>query len=165
MPTYPKDAHESGGEYGKRSDVSERYAPTYRTGTYDHHGQYDRANSNPEYRTPTEARDTYEPSWNYPSKDHEQHISDYPNYGYSQNASGSNDAPPPTFRSSADEDAEYERQLQEATRLSQEEYIRKLEEERYYTERLLYDSYSRGRNSNKAGPSRTHRASSDSDED
>lgn len=154
--TYPTGSYDAHNQYGRRHEVPDSFRPTYPRDTYDHHGQYSRAITNPEYRTPSQARDEYEPNWNYPSKDREEHITHYPHPGYGQNAYGSNDTPPPPFRTREEEDAEFERQLREATIQSQAEYIRKLEDDRIYDEQRLYDAYSRGRFSNQAGPSGTH---------
>jgi hypothetical protein len=77
--------------------------------------------------------------------------------GYGGSTYGNYNTPPPLYPTSRErEDAEYERQLQEATRQSQEEYIRQLEDDsRFY--RMQYDSLRdmipRGRYDHEAGPS------------
>lgn len=75
--------------------------------------------------------------------------------------------PPPSFPSTRErEEMEYQRQMHEATIRSQEEYIRKLEEDSRHMDRqynLLHDVYTRGPYYDNAGPSR--RYDSDSSED
>lgn len=154
-PTYHREFHDVPGQYGRGTSSPEYHIPTYPRDTHDHHGEYGRAITNPEYRTPSQARDEYEPSWNYRNKDREEHITQYPYPGYGQYAYGSNNTPPPPFQTREEEDAEFERQLREATIQSQAEYIRKLENDRIYDEQRLYDAYSRGRFSDQAGPSGT----------
>ena len=132
-------------------------------------GQYGTIPNNPQSYTPMHPRDTYESSWNSPRKEQDHHTPNYASVsydGYGRSTYGSDNTPLPTFRTREDEDAEFDRQMREATILSQQEYIRKLEDDSRFMERQynnLYDAFSSAPYSNEARPSRRH--DSDSDED
>jgi hypothetical protein len=132
-------------------------------------GQCGTITNTPHNYTPTHPRDTYEYHRNSPGKEEEHQTSNYAHgsyEGYGQSSCGSHNTPPPTFGPREDEDAEFQRQMREATLRSQEDYIRRLEDETRFMHRQynnLYDLYSSGPYSSGAGPSR--RRDSDSDED
>ena len=119
--------------------------------------------------TPRSYTSTYDSCPISPRKEEEHHTSNYVpaiNDGYGRGTYGSDNTPPQPFQTHEDEDAEFERQMLEATRQSQEEYIQKLEDETHFLHRQynnLYDVFLSGPFSSGAGPSR--RRNSDSDED
>lgn len=98
----------------------------------------------------------------------DEHTRNYAPISFGTNRSGTHEAYRKTraFRSTMEEDAEFEQQMREATLRSQEEYIRKLEDDNRFMERRyndLYAQFSSGPYSTEAGPSRRHNDSSDED--
>lgn len=160
-PMYIGGAYESGGQHSSGSNVQGDSSSTYPTNTYNRDDQYGRAFGSPEYHTPSDPKETFEYGGQY---DRRSDILGYTNYGYGQNAFGSNDVPSAPFLSREEEDAQFERDMQEARLRSQQEYIQQLESERNYRQTYSYGESSRGPYSDGAGPSRTH-DDTDSDEE
>ena len=72
--------------------------------------------------------------------------------------------PPRRVQTQDEEDAQFQRELEEATRRSREEYVRRLEEENNFYRRQhnnLYDVFSREAYSGGAGSSRRHNTDSE----
>ena len=166
-PPHPRDTYGNRGLYDRRTNTPESYMPANARDTYELRGQYGRTSNSPENRMPPHASDTYESYRNSPEKESEHHTTQYTDEGYGRRTYGSDNTPPPSFRTREDEDAEFQRQMREATIQSQHEYIRKLEDDYNFMERQyndLYHVYPSGQYSGEAGPSR-RRDDSDSDED
>lgn len=140
-------------------------------GGYYHYGdaQYDTRSNTPESYRPTQPQHSNESYRNSSRNEEEEYTQNYAPVsfgGHSNSTYGNYNTPPPTFRNRDDEDAEFQRQMREATLRSQEEYIRKLEDDSRYMERQynnLYDYYSGGPYSSGAGPSRQRDSSSEED--
>ena len=116
-----------------------------------------------DYRnSPRRPLNSYESYRNWPRQDEQYHT---PNYapasydGYGRSRQGRYDTPPRRVQTWDEEDAQFQRELEEATRQSREEYICRLEEENSFYRRQhnnLYDVFSREPYSSGVGPSRRH---------
>src|SRR5579875_663169 len=139
---------------------------------YHSHGQHHGGSSSPPFHRGGYARSSHDTRGNSPPferrRDGGSDVAPSYTHGYGGSAYGGNNTPRPSFQTTREKiDAEYERQLSEATRQSQEEYIRKLEEEnRFY--QMHYDPYHesapRGQYSHEAGPSHMNYDSYSSDD-
>ena len=160
------------GDFPPRNDVSTP-PPTFGSenqGYYPDYNEYSTGSNMPHSSRATYSRNTYDTYDNFPKEEKPDSIFDTEwntFHGYGRGTYGTPNTPPPSIPSTRErEEMEYERQMHEATIQSQEEYIRKLEEDARFMEmqyNSLHDVYSRGPYSDGAGPSRRH--DSDSSED
>lgn len=154
-----------------------RHRPGVMENTYDrHYGDVRPQNSYDTYRNPqnsyggTHHGNTYDTYRNLP-REHQQHqgsdAAPVTFHAYGGGTYGNYTTPPPRNRMDRDtEEAEFQRQLHEATIKSQEEYIKKLEDDsRFFQTQYnsLNDMVSWGPYASEAGPSR--RYDSDSSDD
>ena len=166
-------------QYGTTTNSPNRYTPTnpwetdrgsqnWSSDPWDAYEAYENSRKNPsnlykDYRnSPRRPLNSYESYRNWPRQDEEYHI---PNYapasydGYGKSRQGRYDTPPRQVRTRDEEDAQFLRELEEATRRSRKEYVRRFEEENSFYRRQhnnFYDVFSREPYSGGARPSRRH---------
>lgn len=162
-----------GDQFGTTANIPQSYSPSHRRETYDpcwDLPSHQRDDYEPCWDSLSHPRENYEPRWDSPKKEQEHNT---PNCapvsfdGYGRSVYPSDYAPPPTYRTRQEEEAEFNREMREATFRSQEEYIRKLEDDNRFNENRynnLYDVYSSGQYYHEVGPSRRH-DNSESDDD
>ena len=179
-----------GSQYGMTRNSPNRYTPNKSMGNEDRGSQnwssdpwdayeaYGNSHKNPsnlyeDYRnSPRRPLNSYESYRNWPRQDEQYHI---PNYatsrprmmGMGEADRGRYDTPPRRIQTRDEEDAQFQRELEEATRRSREEYVRRLEEENSFYRRQhsnLYNVFSREAYSGGTGPSRRHDTNSGGEE-
>ncbi len=160
-PMYTGGTHGLGGEQGSGSNVQGNSSSTHPMNPYNRENEYGTTFGSPEYRRPSHPKETYEYGGQY---DRRSDIVGYTNYGYGQNAFESNNTPSAPLLSLEDEEARFQQDLQQATLLSQQEYIAQLENERNFRQTYLFGESSRGPRTFGAAPGRKH-DDGDSDEE